>query len=750
MRFFGWSASLTGACMLLILSAVPALDAQVTPSPTSVNFNSVAAGSPVTQIVSFTISGATLGGVSAVTQGEANADYTVVAAGTTCGAGTTSNCAVEIQFVPKAAGSRFGALVLSDGSGNTLSTVPLFGVGTGPVVGFSPGTMLTVIGGDVAGTTVGLSYPNGVAVDAAGNVYAASSYVSTVYKLTPGGVTTRIAGGNGGGYTGDGGPATSAKLNIPTTVRLDGAGNIYIVDDGNNVVRMINPAGIITTVAGLPTGGSICEAAIDEWGDGCPATQASLDFSDSYYGEGGTATDAAGNLYIGDTAHNLIRVVGPDGIISIFAGTGTQGYSGDEGPATSAQLNNPDGGVFDGAGNFYFADLYNNVIRKIALDGTISTVAGTGAYGHTGDGGLATSAQLGYPYQVAVDAAGNLYITDSGNFTEGDQNEVIREVTAATGIISTVAGVVPSSTYGGDGGPATSAHMWGPVNVVVDGLGNLYIADDYNHAIRKVDVTDAATLSFSAVSKGVSAAQDLNIVNLGNETLTISSIAASGKGFAVAGGTCATSNQSLTPGATCSTGADFTGATTLGTTTGSVVLTDDQLNVSNAKQSIPLSGLTIAYATTITWPTPASIVYGKSLSATQLDAKAYYNSASVSGTFVYTPPKGSVLGAGMQTLNVAFTPHNVLYSTASGSVTLQVTQATPVITWIRPAAITYPAPLTSTQLDASAAIGGTFVYNPPLGTVLNPGLNPLTVTFTPYDMTDYTTATKTVNLTVKQ
>jgi sugar lactone lactonase YvrE len=577
-------------CLALLIGATQ-LFAQ---SP--VNFGSVALGASTTQTVSITIpNGSTLGGSSVVTQGAANLDFT--ATDNTCSNGATVACTVQVQFQPTAVGTWLGAVVLTDQSNNTLATVFLSGIGTGPVVSFPPGIMSTVIGGSVAGTTAGLFYPNGVGVDAAGNVYVGDTGNNAVRKLSPSGVTTTIAGGNGQGYSGDGGPATSAKLYYPTTIRLDGAGNVYIVDDGNNAVRMINPAGIITTVAGLAPGISVCATPSDQWGDGCPATQASLDFFDSYYGEGGTATDAAGNLYIGDTAHNLIRrVSAADGTISIFAGTGAVGYSGDGGPATSALLNNPDGGAFDGAGNFYFADLYNNVIRMITPGGTISTVAGTGTYGHTGDGGPATTAELGYPYQVAVDAAGDLYVTDSGNFTEGDTNEVIRKVTPG-GIITTVAGSSPSPngnvTY--SDGPALSALMWGPVDVAVDASGNLYIADDYNHAIRKVDVSAPPTLTFPTTFVGnTSSPQSVTVGNVGNETLNaIAPGLAIGPNFLQVAGSgnpadCTTS-FSVPFGAACDLSISFK-PQTVGPLSSTATLTDNSLNASAATQSIPLQG----------------------------------------------------------------------------------------------------------------------------------------------------------------
>jgi trimeric autotransporter adhesin len=207
-------------------------------------------------------------------------------------------------------------------------------------------------------------------------------------------------------------------------------------------------------------------------GDGGQATSAALN---SPYG---VAVDASGNIYIADTYNYRIRIVTKStGIISTVAGTGSYGYSGDGGQATSAALDYPCGVAVDASGNIYIADTYNYRIRMVTKStGIISTVAGTGSYGYSGDGGQATSAALNSPYGVAVDASGNIYIADTYNYR-------IRIVTKSTGIISTVAGT-GSYGYSGDGGQATSAALRSPYGVAVDASGNIYIADTYNHRIR--------------------------------------------------------------------------------------------------------------------------------------------------------------------------------------------------------------------------------------------------------------------------
>jgi trimeric autotransporter adhesin len=310
------------------------------------------------------------------------------------------------------------------------------------------------------GTTVSIGGPHGVAIDAAGNVYFASDYC--VFKLDTKGVLTRVAGNSRGGFSGDGGPAASAQLHGSNGVVVDSAGNLYIADGANDRIRKVTPAGIISTVAGSGNRGYS--------GDGGPATSAQLKEPN------GVAIDSTGNLYIADYGNNRIRQVTPAGIISTVAGTGTSGsYSGDGGPATSAQLNAPIGVALDSVGNLFIADSFNNRIRKVTPAGNISTVAGNGSPGYSGDGGPGVDAQINDPLALTVDSTGNLYIADSHR---------IRKVTPA-GTISTVAGTGASGVPSGDGGPATSANI-SAFGIAVDSTGNLYIADLASYQIRRV------------------------------------------------------------------------------------------------------------------------------------------------------------------------------------------------------------------------------------------------------------------------
>jgi sugar lactone lactonase YvrE len=304
------------------------------------------------------------------------------------------------------------------------------------------------------------------------------------------GIITTVAGNGSANYAGDGGPATNAGVSGPYGVALDGVGNLYIADTGNNRIRRVDTNGTISTVAG---NGSRTYA-----GDGGAATNASL------YSPYGVALDTTGNMYIADSSNNRIRMVGTNGIVSTVAGKAGRGYSGDGGTATNASLNYPYGVALDSLGNLYIADNGNNRIRIVCTNGIIATVAGKTGGGYSGDGGAATNASLYTPAGVAVDALGNLYIADSSN-------NRIRRVDA-NGIITTVAGN-GSRTYAGDGGAATNASLSSPESVAVDAWGDLYIADTFNDRIREVFPPGGPTLALRRV----------NADNGGNYTVIVTS-----------------------------------------------------------------------------------------------------------------------------------------------------------------------------------------------------------------------------------
>ena len=341
----------------------------------------------------------------------------------------------------------------------------------------------------VLGVDMAIGLVQSVAADVSNTYFVASD---CVFKLDQNGVVTRIAGNARPGYSGDGGPATSAELqlgfgsvsSLPLTV--DTGGNVYVADNGNNRIRRISTDGVITTVAGNGTVGFS--------GDGGPATGAQLS---SVFG---LAVDIAGNLWIADSVANRIRRVTPGGIISTVAGTGDCGFSGDGGPAVAAQLCAPAGIASDTAGNLFITDTLNNRIRQISSDGTITTVAGSGPSGisyldlcaPSGDGGPAAAALLCMPSNVAVDQADNLFVADTyAGYSSGFQ--VVRKI-STSGIITTVAGFNcwmlfgedrPCAPVPGDGATATKTYLDGPLGLAVDNTGSLLIADAMRKRILK-------------------------------------------------------------------------------------------------------------------------------------------------------------------------------------------------------------------------------------------------------------------------
>lgn len=343
-------------------------------------------------------------------------------------------------------------------------------------------------GGDGGPSTLAkLNTPSGVCVDSAGNVYISDKSNNRIRKVeAASGIITTIAGDGSAAFGGDGGPATSAKLNSPEDIIVDGSGNLLICDRDNNRIRKVTMAsGIITTIVG---GGSVL-------GDGGPATCAQLSVPH------GICLDSNGSLYIGDYGQHRVRKVdAATGNISTVAGVGTAGFTGDSGLATAAQLRNPWGVAVDTAGNIYISDSYNHRLRKVtASNGNISTIAGTGSTTYGGDGGLATAASFNTPTGILVDGSGNVYF--------GHNTDRINRIDAGTGIFTTFAG---SGGTLGDGGPASSASLANnPDDVAIDPAGNFYIA--HSHRVRKVGspwiagATTAAGVVGTAFSYTISA-----------------------------------------------------------------------------------------------------------------------------------------------------------------------------------------------------------------------------------------------------
>lgn len=347
-------------------------------------------------------------------------------------------------------------------------------------------------GGPALNAELGDMYYTYPAFDNAGNMYIAQNGNNTIRKIDAAGIITTIAGTNGViGYSGDGGPAVNALLYHPTAIAVDNANNIYFADRTGTIIRKIDPSGIITTVSGQYN----INCGV---GDGGPLALAQFNAISAI------VTDPAGNLYISDYGCNTIRKVNTLGIVSTIAGNGTWGFSGDGGPATAAQLAYPCKVAADAAGNVYIPDAQNHRIRKVDPSGIITTIAGTGTLGYSGDGGQATLAQMSYPGSVVKDNNGNLFI--------GTYDYAIRKIDPG-GIITTYVG---NGTGGnsGDGGPATLAQISlteGRISISND---NLYFVNyQPGDVIRKVTNCLTAAISQQPVN--------VTICNSGNAAFTI-------------------------------------------------------------------------------------------------------------------------------------------------------------------------------------------------------------------------------------
>ena len=369
-----------------------------------------------------------------------------------------------------------------------------------------PGNIIGSYGGD-GGPAVeaDLNYPRGVAVDGSGNLYIADTGNHRIRRVDATGIISTVAGtgqrtevevhigGWLGEYGGDGGPAVEAHLNYPTAVAVDGAGNLYIADAWNHLVRRVDAGGTITTVAGSGTGTGR-ERYNNQGGysgDGGPAVEARLN------GPWGVAVDRSGNLYIADAGNQRVRRVDGAGVITTVAGNGTSNYSGDGGPAVEASLRGPVKVAVDGLGNLYIADSANDRIRQVDRSGIITTVAGVGHGRFSRKPGPANMAVLDNPLGVAADGLGNLFISDSWN-------NHIRRIDSM-GIITTIAGTLnplgyPEEDFSGDGGPAIRAGLGFPKGIAVSTSGTVYFADRWNHRIRALARTPQAPTRLTATA----------------------------------------------------------------------------------------------------------------------------------------------------------------------------------------------------------------------------------------------------------
>jgi uncharacterized repeat protein (TIGR01451 family) len=531
----------------------------------------------ITVTVSMTAMG-TPSDPQAVTQGIADQDF-AIAAGGTCPlnqpvTAVGQTCTANVVFAPKYPGLRAGAVRIMSTGGTLLGSASIAGVATGSLAVLDPGRIDTIVGDTewffqrdgIPATSAPIHEPAAVIVDPAGNLILSDTENYRVRRVDPQShLIETIAGIGSPGYSGDGGAAIQAAISTPGGLAIDGAGDIYFADSGNQIVRRIDVNGNITTVAGIPQNQGFS-------GDGGLATSAKLFLPE------GIALDAAGNLYIADTGNGVIREVNAStGQISTVAGVpGSPGYNGD-GTATASELNSPWTVTVGPDNSLYIADTYNNRIRRVS-GGVISTIAGTGAQGSDGDNGPAGSAVLNLPIGVTLDPAGDLYIADSGN-------DRVRKVSAATGSVNggtaTIKTIIGTGAEGfsGDGGPANQATLHGPYALFFAQNGDFYFTDTINNRVRRVLATPFALPQFpdTKVTKISTPPVIVGLDSDGNADLNLAAPTRVNAALDATTTTC--SFTTATPkGSSCNLGLEFAPATVAPNLQGSATLNSDAAN----------------------------------------------------------------------------------------------------------------------------------------------------------------------------
>ena len=634
----------------------------------------------------------TLGSTSVVTQGATGLDFSNAGTGS-CAANTAysagQSCTVNVSFTPLFPGSRNGAVQINDPNGNVMATAFLQGIGVGPQLSFSPG----------AQTTLGSSFnfSSSVAVDGGGNAYV----VDVINNF---GNVQEILAVNGRIPANPTVKTLLGGLDCPNGPALDAAGDVYFVDVCYHTVNEIQA--VNGRIAASPTVRVL---------------------TSQFVSPDGIAVDSRGNVYVLDASNNTVN--------EIFAVNGSIPVSPTITTLASG-FKELDGIAVDGNGNVYVSDDTSRELFEIhAVNGAIPASP------------LVTSLGSGFiiPRGIAVDVAGNVYVA------EYFYNTVYK--------LLAVNGIIPAS-------PTIQTLGSGFANangVAVDANRNVFVADYGDARVVRLDYADPPSLSFSSTvigSTSVDSPQTVTLENVGNADMVLpvpasgnnpsistnfaldenapSACPVIGSGFASVG--------VLAAGTSCVFPVSFA-PTAAGSLSESLALTDNNLNATGpvyATQYISLSGTGTSNTPTITWSAPLAITYGTPLSAAQLDA-----TASLPGTFSYSPAAGTVLTAGAHTLNVTFTPTDTTdYTIATAFVQLAVNKATPVITWPTPAPIAYGTAVSLVQLDATANVPGTFAYTPAAGTILPVGTNKLNVVFTPNDTADYTSANASVTLVV--
>src|SRR5579863_801432 len=604
-------------------------------------------------------------------------------------------CTESVTFTPKYPGLRLGAIVLLGNSGSTvLATAYLSGVGQGPLARLIPGELTDFAGSgefkvvaNGPALKAGLYLPTSIARDGAGNMYIADSLHNMIRKVDTSQNISTIAGTGAPGYSGDNDPAASCTLNTPSGIALDGAGNLYTADTGNNRVREIVAAtGIIQTVAGNGTAGNA--------GDRGLAVDANLNQPL------GVTVDLAGNLFIADTGNNRIREVDPVyHVIFNVAGdpNGTAGYSGDNGPPASAQLNGPNAVAFDDSGDMFIPDALNNVVRKVWTNNTIITFAGGGTspliYGPD-----PLQAQLNLPSAVIVDPAQNVYIADT-------QSQAIRKVYANSNYFTTFAEL----NYSGDffNGTTYEAGLAGPAGFALDGTGNFFFADQFNNKIREIQanltILDFTYTGIPTHVGDTATAQNVQVENDGNALSTITAITPDANAAVdnTVQNACVIGPPGAGPTGGCAIAAEFKPSTTGTPLDAHINVTTDSLN---SPYDIELVGNAIppsATAVTLTAnPNPSvfeqSVTFEATVAAVAANGTPQTNLGIPQGTVTFSADGASIGSApldstGRATLNYASLTvgtHSITasyggaidYVASSSSALSQVVQLMPTIT----------------------------------------------------------------------
>jgi trimeric autotransporter adhesin len=603
------------------------------------------------------------------------------------------------------------------------------------------GSSTTGFAGDNAAATSALmNQPTGVVVDSAGNLYIADLGNNRIRKVTATGIITTVAGTGAAGFSGDGAAATAAQLNSPSRVAVDSAGNLYIADASNNRIRKVTAAtGFISTIAGTGVNGFS--------GDGGAATSAQIGNAR------GVTVDSAGNIYVADNDNNRIRKIDAlSGIITTVAGNGAATFSGDGGLATAAGIgSNAFEAAVDSAGNIFFVSQTTNRIRRVsAATGIITTVAGTGTQGFSGDGGAATAAQVAGPIGVATDSAGNVYIADLNNHR-------IRKITVATGIITTLAGTGVAG-FSGDGAAAVNARLNQPFSIAVDSAGNIYVADNLNHRIRKISPVAPsaptigtatagnaqATVTFTApASDGLSTitsytatsnpsnitgsctapCTSITVTGLVNQAYTFTVTATNGIGTSIASSPSNSVTPTTVPSAPTITGATpgngnvlvaFTAGATGGSPITSFTANCGMQGQSGTSSPISVAGLTNGIAVTCT------------VSANNANGSSVNSAASAS----VTPIGPQTITFGTQSAQTyAPSPTNTFalnpLASATSSLTVAYTSATPTICTIAGSTVTIVKAGTCT-INANQAGNASFSAAPQVAQsiTINPAVMP--------------------------